>query len=118
MLHEPLAVVVLAKLPQELEQLGGELRVSHDGARPWRGLGARAYLQSRMQRTARVSGRSSGMNPSRFGIDTFGSECRSEEHTSELQSRPHLVCRLLLEKKKNVHDPHAVSLEHSWKRLS
>src|SRR5690554_3077513 len=25
--------------------------------------------------------------------------CRSEEHTSELQSRPHLVCRLLLEKK-------------------
>src|SRR5215813_10884628 len=26
---------------------------------------------------------------------------RSEEHTSELQSRPHLVCRLLLEKKKN-----------------
>src|SRR5690554_7105139 len=28
-------------------------------------------------------------------------EVRSEEHTSELQSRPHLVCRLLLEKKKN-----------------
>src|SRR5215813_2785080 len=28
-------------------------------------------------------------------------ETRSEEHTSELQSRPHLVCRLLLEKKKN-----------------
>src|SRR5690554_7422212 len=31
----------------------------------------------------------------RFGRD------RSEEHTSELQSRPHLVCRLLLEKKKH-----------------
>src|SRR3989442_11362316 len=29
---------------------------------------------------------------------------RSEEHTSELQSRPHLVCRLLLEKKKKT--PH------------
>src|SRR2546422_4614885 len=29
------------------------------------------------------------------------SEQRSEEHTSELQSRLHLVCRLLLEKKKN-----------------
>src|SRR3989442_13669738 len=27
-------------------------------------------------------------------------ELRSEEHTSELQSRPHLVCRLLLEKNK------------------
>src|SRR2546429_1392729 len=29
---------------------------------------------------------------------------RSEEHTSELQSRLHLVCRLLLEKKKQTHD--------------
>src|SRR3712207_7839402 len=28
--------------------------------------------------------------------------CRSEEHTSELQSRQYLVCRLLLEKKKNT----------------
>src|SRR5690554_6971143 len=28
---------------------------------------------------------------------------RSEEHTSELQSRPHLVCRLLLEKKNEIH---------------
>src|SRR2546422_2083415 len=33
---------------------------------------------------------------------------RSEEHTSELQSRLHLVCRLLLEKKKKTrHDYHA-----------
>src|SRR3712207_8263648 len=30
-------------------------------------------------------------------------ENRSEEHTSELQSRQYLVCRLLLEKKKNEH---------------
>src|SRR5258708_19857229 len=30
---------------------------------------------------------------------------RSEEHTSELQSPDHLVCRLLLEKKKNKHSP-------------
>ena len=30
---------------------------------------------------------------------------RSEEHTSELQSRTNLVCRLLLEKKKNHHPP-------------
>src|SRR5690625_6525759 len=29
----------------------------------------------------------------------FGTQERSEEHTSELQSRGHLVCRLLLEKK-------------------
>src|SRR5690554_4135169 len=32
-------------------------------------------------------------------------EIRSEEHTSELQSRPHLVCRLLLEKKKIKEQP-------------
>src|SRR5687768_18240261 len=31
---------------------------------------------------------------------------RSEEHTSELQSRLHLVCRLLLEKKKNKNTSH------------
>src|SRR5690625_6875079 len=31
-----------------------------------------------------------------------GEEIRSEEHTSELQSRGHLVCRLLLEKKKTL----------------
>src|SRR5258708_31854691 len=31
-----------------------------------------------------------------------GSACRSEEHTSELQSPDHLVCRLLLEKKKTA----------------
>src|SRR5690554_7632628 len=30
--------------------------------------------------------------------DLLGHEGRSEEHTSELQSRPHLVCRLQLEK--------------------
>src|SRR2546422_7174389 len=32
--------------------------------------------------------------------DGHGTAARSEEHTSELQSRLHLVCRLLLEKKK------------------
>src|SRR2546422_3604844 len=33
-----------------------------------------------------------------------GAHLRSEEHTSELQSRLHLVCRLLLEKKKTYDD--------------
>src|SRR3712207_8379947 len=32
--------------------------------------------------------------------------CRSEEHTSELQSRQYLVCRLLLEKKTHITDAH------------
>src|SRR2546422_4402775 len=43
-----------------------------------------------------------------FGVAATSSMCsqpvRSEEHTSELQSRLHLVCRLLLEKKKTVID--------------
>src|SRR5947208_12556631 len=35
-----------------------------------------------------------------FCLHERGRRCRSEEHTSELQSPDHLVCRLLLEKKK------------------
>src|SRR3989442_11805563 len=54
----------------------------------------------------------SGLRSPSWRIDTASSRqarargvdpprgARSEEHTSELQSRPHLVCRLLLEKKK------------------
>src|SRR5438105_7828906 len=37
---------------------------------------------------------------SRIGALNHGADARSEEHTSELQSRVDLVCRLLLEKKK------------------
>src|SRR5258708_17687043 len=36
-------------------------------------------------------------------LDALDRRGRSEEHTSELQSPDHLVCRLLLEKKKNTH---------------
>src|SRR2546422_1088055 len=39
--------------------------------------------------------------------------CRSEEHTSELQSRLHLVCRLLLEKKKNNTKSHAFTSDRN-----
>src|SRR5689334_24178405 len=53
---------------------------------------------------ALASAISSGMGD--FGVVTDGDAdrigaMRSEEHTSELQSQFHLVCRLLLEKKKN-----------------
>src|SRR3712207_7121327 len=37
----------------------------------------------------------------RDAVSTWAAKLRSEEHTSELQSRQYLVCRLLLEKKKN-----------------
>src|SRR2546429_6950227 len=45
--------------------------------------------------------RTCGVQRSEYASWTRGSRTRSEEHTSELQSRLHLVCRLLLEKKKN-----------------
>src|SRR5437870_9256327 len=44
------------------------------------------------------------------GVDRHASSGRSEEHTSELQSRGHLVCRLLLEKKKRLPYRSAVCL--------
>src|SRR3712207_8594081 len=40
-----------------------------------------------------------GGQPGSIGILDIGGQSRSEEHTSELQSRQYLVCRLLLEKK-------------------
>src|SRR5687768_18349381 len=46
--------------------------------------------------------RTGGMDFLGAGLQDFA-EKRSEEHTSELQSRLHLVCRLLLEKKKVEH---------------
>src|SRR5258708_17970592 len=59
--------------------------------------------------------------PNAFGLhDIAGNawqwiaDCyRSEEHTSELQSPDHLVCRLLLEKKKPLHDRRHARERHS-----
>src|SRR2546429_6678352 len=44
-----------------------------------------------------------------ISLATYSYEHRSEEHTSELQSRLHLVCRLLLEKKKKDNGHSSVS---------
>src|SRR5690625_6740974 len=48
-----------------------------------------------------LADRRCGFTAVRF-YQSFGFISRSEEHTSELQSRGHIVCRLLLEKKKTV----------------
>src|SRR3989449_6308564 len=72
--------------------------------------GAEPNIARRDERHQFVAGRCDWMRPqpplgvslerrSAFRVDLR----RSEEHTSELQSRLHLVCRLLLEKKKNRH---------------
>src|SRR3712207_8563349 len=51
-------------------------------------------------------GRMTDFDKLTLSVETDGSieirDARSEEHTSELQSRQYLVCRLLLEKKKNL----------------
>src|SRR3989442_9812001 len=91
------------------------------------------------QYTARRVGSSSAMiciartlgapviDPPGNAARTRSAASRSEEHTSELQSRPHLVCRLLLEKKNTrgtrftLEDPlkkapcKALRLNSSWK---
>src|SRR5439155_19042717 len=46
------------------------------------------------------------------------SSTRSEEHTSELQSRGHLVCRLLLEKKKKNATIHKLHQRHTHRHLA
>src|SRR6266498_5285922 len=54
------------------------------------------------------------MNAIRLSWETSSTRCsRSEEHTSELQSRPHLVCRLLLEKKKTTHETPTPRLQNN-----
>src|SRR5258708_9148701 len=67
-----------------------------------------AIAPTSFARSARVSG------PREFAIRTV-CPARSEEHTSELQSPDHLVCRLLLEKKKTkvtVSHAYYVHLQH------
>src|SRR3989442_8366677 len=55
-----------------------------------------AHLEPVAERAQRLAHRQP-VGDFREAVEARG---RSEEHTSELQSRPHLVCRLLLEKKK------------------
>src|SRR5690625_6775954 len=50
------------------------------------------------------------------GLEPATKGLRSEEHTSELQSRGHLVCRLLLEKKKLEPDGTILFLVHAHGR--
>src|SRR3712207_7007853 len=70
-------------------------------------LGVRETVR-RLSENLKTGGRSVElmMNRSqREAFDGMQATMRSEEHTSELQSRQYLVCRLLLEKKKQNPDP-------------
>src|SRR2546426_8956661 len=64
---------------------------------------------------SRCKGRGNRRCQNQMRCNPTTSRCRSEEHTSELQSPCNLVCRLLLEKKKNKAVPSS-SHEHSITR--
>src|SRR2546429_4203924 len=70
--------------------------------RPWRA--PFASPRSRSSALIRKARQLAPKNPRVLLLDGIGDYERSEEHTSELQSRLHLVCRLLLEKKKIQND--------------
>src|SRR5690554_7656935 len=57
-----------------------------------------------IQALAHIKAAAAATNAAAGVLTTQQADARSEEHTSELQSRPHLVCRLLLEKKKEIKD--------------
>src|SRR2546422_6229660 len=65
-------------------------------------MGSRAWARRVCARFLMIKGRSGVGNSSQLPVNRALCcvRTRSEEHTSELQSRLHLVCRLLLEKKK------------------
>src|SRR3712207_9476629 len=63
--------------------------------------GGHAGARGPLARPARPQGGGTLCRPHRRA--SYGRNWRSEEHTSELQSRQYLVCRLLLEKKKIRH---------------
>src|SRR5699024_11738012 len=70
--------------------------------------GSRKAFSISPERTVIVRGRPVTISRPRISIDSL----RSEEHTSELQSRFDLVCRLLLEKKKNT-TAHTLRIEEA-----
>src|SRR5690625_5625549 len=85
MLHLVFSFIMLPRPPRStLFPYTTLFRSQSGSSRPFESRSAAAHLSQR----ARTVGRETR------------SRMRSEEHTSELQSRGHLVCRLLLEKKK------------------
>src|ERR1041385_5346443 len=101
---------------EALEEAGAQhkLRREAQNARPCRVRDGDGVVEvvdgvERLAREDAAAGevRQDGVQPGKDGLgqagEADGLDERSEEHTSELQSRLHLVCRLLLEKKKKKH---------------
>src|SRR3712207_8831843 len=76
-----------------------------------RGTGTHTRLSTGSTLPVRAGGpRRSAVSPGADARARAGPLVRSEEHTSELQSRQYLVCRLLLEKKKKHTDRHIMTI--------
>src|SRR5690606_41994561 len=90
-LHDALPISRPSSQPAHARRTAGTS--SDDSSR--RDCGCRSARATRGSNVLRTS-----LSPTAPGR-TSTSSCRSEEHTSELQSRENLVCRLLLEKKKS-----------------
>src|SRR3712207_7745887 len=74
---------------------------SHDGATAV-GVPAERHQVGQRPDVERLLRRLHSQHPQQHPGGVVGVDARSEEHTSELQSRQYLVCRLLLEKKKRT----------------
>src|SRR5687768_18252506 len=72
----------------------------------FRSVGAVHARPLRLSRVREHDGAAPPLRARRSLRSRFRFHLRSEEHTSELQSRLHLVCRLLLEKKNDIILPH------------
>src|SRR5205823_10151076 len=77
----------------ESNRAGGNVSAS-------RGAGRSLHAQASRWLSDKRRGKRDSATNGEWRRDSSSSRCRSEEHTSELQSLAYLVCRLLLEKKK------------------
>src|SRR2546429_5207238 len=86
---------MIRRPPRSTLSLHDALPISTDGGRPIEGLVRSDWTVDEPVATLPLGHRGHRPYP-------LANADRSEEHTSELQSRLHLVCRLLLEKKKQI----------------
>src|SRR5258708_28318673 len=98
--------IALASIAPQAAEAGAEVVVALDGRDPRSAAVARHHGATVLEldpprgaNAARNAGVAASSGPLVVLVDD--DVVRSEEHTSELQSPDHLVCRLLLEKKKN-----------------
>src|SRR5436309_10597011 len=94
----PSAVGLNANLPDELDQLLSRVLAKDPNQRP-QTVRELLGLMAKLPQRRPSAGATVPPAPATASAAVVAASVRSEEHTSELQSRENLVCRLLLEKK-------------------